>query len=310
MRDCFVKFHFTPHLTVHSFVWDEVLKLAGQDPDFHREGGLYEGIDNGVYPNGYEFGVQVVPEADEEEFEFDILDATKLWPEELVPIECFAEMELNRNVDEYFTQIEQVAFCTGHILSQLGNNWQELPVNRPVCPVMNNNRGGQLCHTIIKGTVNYWPNRLPPATAQEGGHVDYAAKVAGMKQRVRSRTFPEQLDHAQLFYNSLSTPEQSHIAAALAFELDHCEDPVVYEAMTKRLSEIDLELASQVSHLAGAPVSQEAGRENNGKKVKGILQTEAIAPGIKRSNYCYSPRGSNHRGWLPYNGRLLESSAI
>jgi catalase len=296
----FVKFHFTPQLGVHSFVWDEALKLAGQDPDFHRKD-LQEAIASGSFPK-WDFGVQIIPEGKEHGFEFDILDATKIWPEELVPVQYVGELELNRNIDEYFTQTEQVAFCTGHVvpgigfsddpllqgrnfsyldtqLTRLGTNWQELPINRPVCPVMNNNRDGQLRHTIVKGTVNYWPNRFeaaPPAKEEEGAYIDYPEKIAGMKQRLRSKKFREHYNQAQLFYNSLSPTEQSHVAFALSFELDHCEEPIVYERMSQRLADIDLGLAQQVAELVGAPVPQKAGRPNHGKKSKNLSQAELV----------------------------------
>ncbi|KAF2112132.1 catalase-like domain-containing protein [Lophiotrema nucula] len=294
----FVKFIFTPDLGVHSFVWDEALKLAGQDPDFHRKD-LWEAIDNGAFPT-WKFGVQVIPEAEEHNFEFDILDATKLWPEELVPIRYIGQLELNRNVDEYFTQTEQVAFCTSHIvpgigfsddpllqgrnfsyfdtqLSRLGINWQELPINRPVCPVMNHNRDGAMRHTITKGSVNYWPNRfeaVKPATVQEGGYLDYPEKVAGIKARTKAPKFREHFNQAQLFYNSMSEPEKHHIIAALGFELDHCDDPVVYTRMCERLCEIDLSLAQNVAELVGGDVPQQAKRQNHGKKAKGLSQLE------------------------------------
>jgi catalase len=294
----YVKFHFTPQLGVHSFVWDEALKLAGQDPDFHRKD-LQEAIDNGSFPK-WDFGVQIIPASREQDFEFDVLDATKIWPLEDIPIEYVGELELNRNVDEYFTETEQVAFCTGHVLpgigfsndpllqgrnfsyqdtqlSRLGTNWQELPINRPVCPVMNNNRDGKLRHTITKGTVNYWPNRFeaaPPAKPEEGGYVEYPEKVAGMKQRLRSKKFREHFSQAQLFYNSMSPPEKAHIAAALSFELDHCDDPTVYERMSQRLADIDLSLAQQVAGMVGGKIPEKAGRQNHGRTSKGLSQTE------------------------------------
>jgi len=294
----FVKFIFTPELGVHSFVWDEALKIAGQDPDFHRKD-LNEAIENGAFPK-WKFGIQTIPESKEDDFEFDILDATKVWPEEEVPIRYIGELELNRVVDEYFTQTEQVAFATGHIvpgigfsddpllqgrnfsyfdtqLSRLGINWQELPINKPVCPVMNQNRDGAMRHTITKGTVNYWPNRfnaVPPAKPEEGGYVDYEAKVAGIKTRLRSKKFREHFNQAQLFYNSLSPPEKAHLTAALAFELDHCDDPVVYERMPERLAEIDLDLAKSVAEMVGAPIPQKAGRPNHGKTAKGLSQMD------------------------------------
>ncbi|KAG9560716.1 CAT2 catalase, partial [Aureobasidium melanogenum] len=185
-----VKFHFTPHLGVHSFVWDEALKLAGQDPDFHRKD-LWTAIEGGQYPK-WDFGIQTIPESQADDFDFDPLDATKIWPEEDFPVRYIGELELNRNPDEYFPQTEQVAFCTGHVvpgigfsddpllqgrnfsysdtqLSRLGVNWQELPINKPMCPVMNQNRDGAMRHSITKGTVNYWPNRFEatkPATGE------------------------------------------------------------------------------------------------------------------------------------------------
>jgi len=294
----FVKFHFTPHLGVHSFVWDEALKLAGQDPDFHRKD-LYTAIDSGAYPK-WDMHVQLIAEKDEDNFEFDILDATKVWPVEEVPLRFVGELELNRNVDEYFTQTEQVAFCTSHIvpgigfsddpllqgrnfsyfdtqLSRLGINWQELPINKPVCPVMNHNRDGAMRHTITKGTVNYWPNRfeaVPPAKPEEGGYVDFPQKVEGMKVRMRSKKFREHFNQAQLFYNSQSEPEKAHIAAALSFELDHCDDPVVYNRICERLTDIDLGLAQAVAEQVGAPVPTKANRPNHGKKSKLLSQTD------------------------------------
>lgn len=296
----FVKFIFTPELGVHSFVWDEALKLAGQDPDFHRKD-LEEAIENGAFPK-WKFGVQVIAEEDEHEFEFDILDATKVWPEELVPIRYVGELELNRTVDEFFPQTEQAAFCTSHVvpgighsddpllqgrnfsyfdtqITRLGINWEELPINRPVCPVMNFNSDGQKRHTIRKGTVNYWPNRFgvnPPATKEEGGYIEYRQKVEGIKQRAKSEKFKEHFKQAQLFYNSLSPIEKSHAMNALGFELDHCDDPIVYENLAKRLADIDLDLAQQVAQLVGAQVPEKAGHPNHGKKTKGLSQFDFL----------------------------------
>ena len=298
----FVKFHFTPTLGVHSFVWDEALKLAGQDPDFHRKD-LYEAINNGVYPT-WKFGIQTLKKSQQNDFEFDILDATKVWPEDLVPVRYIGELELNRNIDEFFTQTEQVAYCTSHIvpgigfsddpllqgrnfsyfdtqLSRLGINWQELPVNRPICPVMNQNRDGQGRHKITAGAINYWPNRkeaVPPAKPSEGAYVDYPQKVAGIKQRLKSKKFREHFNQAQLFWNCQTPPEKMHIIAALGFELDHCDDPIVYERMVERLCDIDIELPQAVAEKAGAPTPQKQIRPNHGKKAKGLSMTEFNAP--------------------------------
>lgn len=298
----FVKFHFTPTLGVHSFVWDEALKICGQNPDFHRAD-LYDAISSGIYPK-WKFGIQTLKESQQDDFEFDILDATKLWPEEEIPIRYIGELELNRNIDEYFTQTEQVAFCTSHVvpgigfsddpllqgrnfsyfdtqLSRLGINWQQLPINRPVCPVMNHQRDGQGNHVVHQGKINYWPNRhsaIPPATVQEGGYVDYPEKVTGIKQRLKSKKFREHFNQAQLFYNSQSPAEKAHITSALAFELDHCDDPVVYNRMSERLCDIDLGLAQAVAEKCGAPTPTKANRPNHGKKYASLSQTSLNAP--------------------------------
>ncbi|KAJ6044676.1 uncharacterized protein N7446_002870 [Penicillium canescens] len=294
-----VKFHFTPELGVHSLVWDEALKIAGQDPDFHRKD-LMDAIDAGQFPR-WKFGLQLIPEEKADDFEFDPLDATKVWPEELVPIRYIGEMELNRNVDEFFPQTEQAAFCTSHIvpgidfsddpllqgrnfsyfdtqISRLGPNWQELPINRPVCPYMNLvNRDGAMKHRITKGKVNYWPNRFeanPPATPAQGGFTSYPEKQQGAKKRDLSDKFAEHYNQAQVFYNSLSKIEKMHVAKAFSFELDHCDDPVVYKRMTERLAAISLELAQTVATNVGADTPVKALKENKGLKAKGLSQME------------------------------------
>ncbi|KAI0067769.1 catalase [Artomyces pyxidatus] len=292
----FVKFHWIPELGVHSLVWDEALKIAGQDPDFHRKD-LYEAIDNGAPPK-WKFCVQVIPQAREHEFEFDILDATKVWPEELVPLEEIGEMVLDRKPEEFFPEVEQVAFCTSHVvpgigfsddpllqgrnfsyfdtqLSRLGTNWQELPINRPVCPVLNHQRDGAMRHRITAGTINYWPNRketFPPVAVSEGGYDTYPSKVAGIKQRVRGAKFQEHYNQAQLFVNSLAPHEKQHLIQAVSFELDHCDDPIVYESYTKILNHIDFELAKQVATNVGGVIPNAPAKANHGKKSEPLSQ--------------------------------------
>ena len=295
----FVKFHFTPELGVHSLVWDEALKICGQDPDFHRKD-LISAIDAGHFPR-WKFGMQLIPEEKKDDFDFDILDATKVWPEELVPIRYIGELELNRNVDEFFPQTEQAAFCTSHIvpgidfsddpllqgrnfsyfdtqISRLGPNWEELPVNRPVCPYMNMvNRDGAMRHRITKGTVNYWPNRFeanPPANASQGGFTSYPEKQQGVKARALSAKFKEHYNQAQTFYNSLSEIERMHLAKAFSFELDHCDDPIVYKRMSERIAAVSLELAQTVAKNVGGDPPSKALRENKGQKAKGLSQLE------------------------------------
>jgi catalase len=144
-------------------------------------------------------------------------------------------------------------------LSRLGVNWQELPVNRPVCPVANHHRDGQLRHRITPGKINYWPNRhsiVPPATVAQGAHIEYPERIATMKRRLHSKKFSDHFSQAQLFWNSLAPHEKSHIIDALSFELGHCDEPIVYERVVKRLCDIDLGLAKAVAERVGAPVPQ------------------------------------------------------
>lgn len=300
----FVKFHWTPELGVHSLVWDEALKIAGQDPDFHRKD-LMDAIDAGQYPK-WKFGIQAIPEEKKDDFEFDIEDATKIWPEELVPIQYVGELELNRNVDEYFPQTEQVAFCTSHIvpgidfsndplligrnfsyfdtqISRLGPNWQELPINRPVCPYMSLvNRDGAMKHRITKGKVNYWPNRYetnPPASPSQGGFATYPEKVEGVKTRQLSEKFKEHYNQAQLFFNSLTPIEKMHVAKAFSFELDHCDEEIVYKRLSERLAVIDLNLAQTVAKNVGGDTPTKAAKANEGRTSKGLSQFDYLSNG-------------------------------
>lgn len=295
----FVKFIFTPELGVHSLVWDEALKICGQDPDFHRKD-LMSAIDAGHFPR-WKFGLQLIPEEKLDDFEFDPLDATKVWPEELVPIRYIGQMELNRNVDEFFPQTEQAAFCTSHIvpgvdfsndpllqgrnfsyfdtqISRLGVNWEELPINRPVCPYLNLvNRDGGKRHRITKGPVNYWPNRFeanPPATPAQGGFTSFPEKQNGIKARMFSDKFKEHYNQAQTFYNSLSPIEKLHLTKAFSFELDHCDDPVVYKRLSERLTVVSLELAQAVAKNVGGDTPNKATRPNPGHKAQGLSQLE------------------------------------
>ncbi|KAI0768579.1 catalase [Trametes elegans] len=308
----FVKFHWIPELGVHSLMWDEALKIGGQDPDFHRKD-LEEAIVNGAFPKWF-FGIQVVPEERENDFDFDILDATKVWPEELVPVEVIGEMVLNRTVDEYFPETEQVAFCTAHVvpgigfsddpllqgrnfsyfdtqISRLGVNWQQLPINRPVCPVLNHNRDGAVQHRITKD-LNYWPNRrslAPPVPPAEGGYAEYPQKIQAIKQRLRSAKFQEHYKQAQLFYNSLTEYEKAHLVSAFSFELSHCDDPVVYQTYTKLLNNIDFNLAKQVAINVGGVVPEKPVRENPGHASSKLSQLAFVPkePTIKSRRIAF-----------------------
>lgn len=277
----FVKFHWKPLLGVHSVAWDEALNISGRDPDFHRRD-LWEAIENGDFPE-WEFGVQIVPEADEHKFEFDLLDPTKIIPEELVPVQRIGKLTLNRNPDNFFAETEQVAFHIGHIVpgidftndpllqgrlfsytdTQLirlgGPNFHEIPINRSIAPVHNNQRDGHMRQTINKGRTSYSPNSLGggcpfQAKAVEGGFNTYAERIDAKKIRERSRSFFDHFSQAKLFFNSQSEPEKNHIVDALRFELGKVETIAIRERMLGILSQIDKGLASQVSHGIGVKV--------------------------------------------------------
>ena len=280
-KSCFVKFHWKPVLGVHSLVWDEAAKLAGKDADFHRRD-LWEAIDQGQYPE-WEFGVQIVPEEDEHKFDFDLLDATKLIPESLVPVQIIGKMTLNRNPDNYFAETEQVAFHPGHLvpgidfsndpllqgrlfsytdtqLSRLGSsNFHEIPINRPIAPVDNNQRDGQMRQTIVKGRVSYEPNSLGGGCPmqrpwEQGGFVSYPEAMEGKKSRIRSETFADHFSQAALFWRSQAKWEQDHIVSAFCFELAKVEVAAVRERMVSTLTQVDAVLAQRVADGLGMAV--------------------------------------------------------
>jgi catalase len=277
----FVKFHWKPLLGVHGLVWDEAQKLAGKDPDWLRRD-LWEAIEAGDYPE-FELGVQIVEEEDEFSFDFDLLDPTKIIPEELVPVRRIGKMVLNRNPDNFFAETEQVAFHPGHVVpgidftndpllqgrlfsyldTQLirlgGPNFAEIPINRPVVQVHNNQRDGFMRQTINKGRVSYFPNSLGGgcpmmAPEQMGGYVHYAEKVEGHKVRARSQSFQDHFSQARLFWKSLTPPEQEHLVEAAHFELGKVEVMEVRERVVKWFNEIDHELATRVAAGIGVAV--------------------------------------------------------
>lgn len=280
----FVKFHWTPKQGLSALVWDEAQKLAGKDPDFHRRD-LYEAIENGVYPE-WELGVQIVEEEDEMNFDFDLLDPTKIIPEELVPVTPIGRFVLNRNVDNFFAETEQVAFCPGHIvpgidftndpllqarlfsytdtqLSRLGGpNFHQIPINKPVCPFHNNQRDGIHQHMIHKGQASYqpnsidndWPAETPPA-ASNGGFESYPEQISGHKLRQRSETFSDHFSQPRLYYKSLAPHEQKHVVDAYTFELSKVQRKHIRERQVQQiLANIDLDLARQVGANLGIEV--------------------------------------------------------
>ncbi|VVO14921.1 catalase HPII [Pseudomonas fluorescens] len=282
-KSTFVKFHWRPKAGTCSLVWDEAQKLAGKDTDFHRRD-LWESIEGGDYPE-WEFGVQIVAEEDEHSFDFDLLDPTKIIPEELVPITPLGKMVLNRNPDNFFAETEQVAFCPGHIvpgidfsndpllqgrlfsytdtqISRLGGpNFHEIPINRPVAPFHNGQRDAMHRMTIDKGRASYepnsidggWPLETPPA-AQDGGFESYPERIDAQKIRQRSESFGDHFSQARLFFKSMSKHEQEHIIAAYSFELGKVERLWIREReVNEVLANIDLQLAGRVAQNLGLP---------------------------------------------------------
>ncbi|MEL3974017.1 catalase [Rossellomorea oryzaecorticis] len=282
----FVKFHWKPVLGTHSLVWDEAQKINGKDPDFHRRD-LYESIENGDYPE-YELGVQLIKEEDEFNFDFDVLDPTKLWPEEEVPVKIIGKMTLNRNVDNVFAETEQAAFHPGSVVpgidfsndpllqgrlfsytdTQLirlgGPNFHELPINRPVCPFHNNQRDGYGRHTINKGQVSYHKNSLAnntpaPASEGEGGYTHYQEKMEGRKVRARSESFKDHFSQATLFWNSMSEPEKEHMINAFSFELGKVMSESIRQQVVDMFAHVNLDLAKGFAEAIGAKIPEGPG---------------------------------------------------
>jgi len=277
----FVKFHFKPKLGVHSVAWDEATKISGKDPDFHRRD-LWDAIDNGAFPE-WEFGVQLIPEENENDFDFDLLDPTKLVPEELVPVQIIGTLILNRNPDNFFAETEQIAFHPGHLvpgidfsndpllqgrlfsytdtqLSRLGSpNFHEIPINRSVNTVHNNQRDGHMRQQIVKGKVSYEPNSIGggcpyQAMMKDGGFASHAERVDGHKIRARSKSFVDHYSQAKLFYNSQSEPEKMHLQKALIFELSKVTIPEIRERLVGQLLFINKDLAAIVAKKVGVDV--------------------------------------------------------
>jgi len=277
----FVKFHWKPLLGVHSLLWDEAVKISGRDPDFHRRD-LWEAIEAGAYPE-WELGLQIIPEADEDTFDFDLLDPTKLVPEELVPVERVGRLTLDRNPDSFFAETEQVAFHPGHVVpgidftndpllqgrlfsytdTQLlrlgGPNFHEIPINRPVAPLHNNQRDGLMRQTINTGRAAYHPNTIGGGCPMQagramGGFVTHPQALEGRKVRERGEKFFDHFSQATLFWNSQSEPEKRHIVQAFQFELGKLDRPAIRERMVAVLAQVDRSLATQVADGLGLTV--------------------------------------------------------
>jgi catalase len=310
----FVKFHWKPVLGVHSVAWDEAQNISGKDPDFHRRD-LWDAIETGNFPQ-WELGVQLVDEKDEFKFGFDLLDPTKLIPEELVPVKIIGKLTLNRNPDNFFAETEQVAFHPGHLvpgidfsndpllqgrlfsytdtqLSRLGSpNFHEIPINRPLAEIHNNQRDGHMRQTINKGETSYEPNTIGggcpfQAMMKNFGFTSFLERIDAKKIRNRSKSFLDHFSQATMFFNSQSEAEKNHLINAFRFELGKVQRAEIRERMVSILTQVDKGLAKKVADGLGIVPKAPAGQINHSvpadenpkdhQPVKGKLPVERSA---------------------------------
>ncbi|WP_394328103.1 catalase [Halostagnicola kamekurae] len=285
----FVKFHWEPKLGTNQLVWDETQKIAGKNPDFNREG-LYEVIDEGYEPE-WELGVQIVEEDEADQFDFDLLDPTKIIPETEVPVRPIGKMVLNERPDNFFAEVEQVAFHPGNVVpgidftndpllqgrlfsyqdTQLNRfnsaNWDEIPINRPVTERHNNQRAGFMRQEINTGKASYKPNSIgddypEEVPEEEGGYEHFAEKIDGRKIRNRSESFEEHFSQARLFWNSMTETEKQNIVEAAHFELGKVDRMEIRERTVYDLfNNVDHEFATRVAEGIGVEPPEEPGDE-------------------------------------------------
>jgi catalase len=301
----FVKFHWRPAAGVHSLVWDEAQRISGKDPDFNRRD-LWDAIEAGNFPE-YELGVQLIAESDEFAFDVDLLDPTKIIPEEVVPVTPVGRMVLDRNPDNFFAETEQVAFCVGNVvpgidftddpllqarlfsyldtqLTRLGGpNFPQIPINQPVAPVTDHQQDGLHQHQVPLGPANYHPNSIgngcpmvPGGSGDsDGAFTHYPRAVQGVKERRRPDTFADHYGQAALFWNSMSDWERAHIVAAYRFELGKVTYMHIRERMVAHLAQIDHALAVAVA--AGIGVAAPAAvATNHGRSSPALSQASAV----------------------------------
>jgi catalase len=291
----FVKFHWRPVLGTAAVLWDEAVKISGADPDFHRRD-LYEAIARGDFPE-FELAFQVIDQKTADAYDFDVLDATKLIPEEIVPLRMVGKMVLDRNPDNFFAETEQVAFCPSHVvpgidfsedpllqgrlfsyldtqLSRLGGpNFHELPINRPKCPFANMQRDGHMQMLVPRGRDNYEPNSINPRGPRENpahGLSSIAVPLEGTKVRLRAESFADHYSQARLFFRSVTPQEQKHIAKALTFELGKVSIAEIRKRMLGHLNVIDSDL--------GTAVADGLGMQGEADKIKPAIPPVDLAP--------------------------------
>ena len=275
-KSTYVKFHWRPKQVMQSLIWDEALKINGADPDYHRRD-LWTAIDTGDFPE-WELAVQLFDEDFAKKFDFDILDASKIIPEEEIPLKVIGRMVLDRNPVNFFAETEQVAFCPTHVVPGIdftndpllqgrlfsyldtqmtrlgGPNFAEIPINRPKCPVMNFQRDGHMQMSLQEGRVNYSPSSLVsnvPHEDHKRGYTSFPEREAGDKLRIRPTSFADHYSQARQFFYSLTETEQNHVVAAFTFELSKVETKAVRTRMLSNLANVDMKLAQRVANGLG-----------------------------------------------------------
>jgi len=315
-KGTFVRFQWNPQLGVHSRVWDETLKVSGNDPDSHRKD-LYDSINEGDYPV-WDFCVQLLPEEKEFDFDFDILDPTKVWPESDIEKIKIGEITLNKNVDNYFSETEQVAFNPGNVIpgidfsndpllqgrlfsytdTQLirlgGPNFAQIPINRPISEVHNNQRDGWHQHMIPKGPVSYMKSSIDDqspyyADASQGGYEHYQEKIDARKVQARADSFRDHFSQATMFYKSLSKVEQQHIINAFSFELSKVKRPEIRQNVVDMFANVDKDMADEIAKNVGAQkANAERGFDPEGIKPIKKIQDSRV-PEFSQENTIFKP---------------------
>ncbi|MGE0800588.1 MAG: catalase [Lautropia sp.] len=299
----FCKFHWKPKLGTHSLVWDEAVRISGADPDFHRRD-LWEAIEAGVYPE-WDLALQIFTERQAEGFSFDVLDATKIVPEELVPVQVVGRLVLDRNPDNFFAETEQVAFCAAHVvpgidfsndpllagrihsyvdtqISRLGGpNFHEIPINAPIAPAANNQRDGMHRQAIHRGRVAYEPNSLgggcPFQAGATKGFVSFPQPVEGDKVRGKPEKFADHYTQARLFYESQTPVEQAHIVGGFRFELSKLTVPAIRVRMLSSLANVSADLAARVAEGLGLEAPEPMPRALENPPEPEVARSEALS---------------------------------
>lgn len=316
------KIHWKPVEGMSQLVWDETQKIAGKDPDFNRRD-LWERIENGVFPE-FELGFQLFTEEEAAKFDFDVLDATKIVPEELVPVRRVGKMTLNRNPQNFFAETEQVAFHPGHLVpgidftndpllqarlfsyldTQINRfnsaNFAEVPINRPRCPVFNNNQDGFMRQSNVVGRVNYEPNSLAEGMPRENkgqGFTSYPERQEGVKLRARPESFNDHFSQAELFWNSMSVSEKDHIIDAIKFELGKVEHMHIRERMINIFYNVSPEIAKRAG--------PEIGVMNFNGNLDYLKNSSSPLPAPKKENIGTSPALSMENSKRSLKGRKV-----